>query len=184
MLDISYILCLFRCLSCHWIFSPLPCLLRYRIKHKKVDIRALKKWSRQILSGLVYLHGHDPPIIHRDLKCDNIFVNGNQGEVKIGDLGLATILDNARSAHSIIGNQFSCVTLCLFIWICSWIFLMLSLSFHRHTGIHGARTLWWRIQWACRHLCIWDVFTRACYIWVPILWMLQCSTDIQESFRC
>ena len=79
---------------------------RYRIKHKKVDIRALKKWSRQILSDLVYLHSHDPPVIHRDLKCDNIFVNGNQGEVKIGDLGLATILDNARSAHSIIGKEF------------------------------------------------------------------------------
>ncbi|XP_066360645.1 probable serine/threonine-protein kinase WNK2 isoform X2 [Miscanthus floridulus] len=79
-------------------------LRQYRIKHKKVDIRALKKWSRQILSGLVYLHSHDPPVIHRDLKCDNIFVNGNQGEVKIGDLGLATILDNARSAHSIIGT--------------------------------------------------------------------------------
>ncbi|NP_001136821.1 uncharacterized protein LOC100216969 [Zea mays] len=77
-------------------------LRQYRIKHKKVDIRALKKWSRQILSGLVYLHSHDPPVIHRDLKCDNIFTNGNQGEVKIGDLGLANILDNARSAHSII----------------------------------------------------------------------------------
>ncbi|KAG8090174.1 hypothetical protein GUJ93_ZPchr0011g27874 [Zizania palustris] len=79
-------------------------LRQYRIKHKKVDVRALKKWSRQILSGLVYLHSHDPPVIHRDLKCDNIFVNGNQGEIKIGDLGLATILDNARSAHSIIGT--------------------------------------------------------------------------------
>uniref|UniRef100_J3M388 non-specific serine/threonine protein kinase n=1 Tax=Oryza brachyantha TaxID=4533 RepID=J3M388_ORYBR len=79
-------------------------LRQYRIKHKKVDVRALKKWSRQILNGLVYLHSHDPPVIHRDLKCDNIFVNGNQGEVKIGDLGLATILDNARSAHSIIGT--------------------------------------------------------------------------------
>jgi WNK lysine deficient protein kinase len=78
---------------------------RYRIKHKKVDIRALKKWSRQILSGLQYLHSHDPPVIHRDLKCDNIFVNGNQGEVKIGDLGLATILDHARSAHCIIGKD-------------------------------------------------------------------------------
>ncbi|KAM0878338.1 hypothetical protein ACQ4PT_034933 [Festuca glaucescens] len=93
-------------------------LRQYRIKHRKVDIRALKKWSRQILSGLVYLHGHDPPIIHRDLKCDNIFVNGNQGEVKIGDLGLATILDNARSAHSIIGKQFIFLNLlyCFLIW--------------------------------------------------------------------
>lgn len=67
-------------------------------------MRALKKWSRQILEGLLYLHSHDPPVIHRDLKCDNIFVNGNQGEVKIGDLGLAAILRQARSAHSVIGK--------------------------------------------------------------------------------
>ncbi|KAJ6358820.1 hypothetical protein OIU76_000536 [Salix suchowensis] len=79
-------------------------LRQYRQKHKHVDLRALKKWSRQILEGLLYLHSHDPPVIHRDLKCDNIFVNGNQGEVKIGDLGLAAILQQARSAHSVIGT--------------------------------------------------------------------------------
>ncbi|CAN4085965.1 unnamed protein product [Withania somnifera] len=79
-------------------------LRQYRKKHKKVDLRALKNWSRQILEGLSYLHGHDPPVIHRDLKCDNLFVNGNQGEVKIGDLGLAAILRKARSAHSVIGT--------------------------------------------------------------------------------
>ncbi|KAK8557514.1 hypothetical protein V6N13_013782 [Hibiscus sabdariffa] len=79
-------------------------LRQYRKKHKHVDLRALKKWSRQILEGLLYLHGHDPPVIHRDLKCDNIFVNGNQGEVKIGDLGLAAILCQARAAHSVIGT--------------------------------------------------------------------------------
>lgn len=70
-----------------------------------VDLRALKKWSRQILEGLLYLHSHNPPIIHRDLKCDNIFVNGNHGEVKIGDLGLAAILYQAASAHSVIGED-------------------------------------------------------------------------------
>lgn len=79
-------------------------LRQYRKKHKHVDLRALKKWSRQILEGLSYLHSHDPPVIHRDLKCDNILVNGNQGEVKIGDLGLAAILQQARSAHSVIGT--------------------------------------------------------------------------------
>ncbi|KAF5743724.1 serine/threonine-protein kinase WNK3 isoform X1 [Tripterygium wilfordii] len=79
-------------------------LRQYRKKHKHVDLRALKKWSRQILEGLSYLHSHDPPVIHRDLKCDNIFVNGNQGEVKIGDLGMAAILRQARSAHSVIGT--------------------------------------------------------------------------------
>lgn len=49
------------------------------------------------MEGLNYLHSHDPPVIHRDLKCDNIFINGNQGEVKIGDLGLAAVL---RKSHA------------------------------------------------------------------------------------
>ncbi|MBA0735269.1 hypothetical protein Gogos_019133 [Gossypium gossypioides] len=78
-------------------------LRQYRKKHKKVDMKAVKSWARQILTGLVYLHSHDPPIIHRDLKCDNIFINGNQGEVKIGDLGLATVLEQSN-AKSVIGT--------------------------------------------------------------------------------
>ncbi|KAF5198748.1 Serine/threonine-protein kinase WNK8 [Thalictrum thalictroides] len=78
-------------------------LRQYRKKHKKVDIKAVKGWARQILTGLNYLHSHSPPIIHRDLKCDNIFINGNHGEVKIGDLGLATIMQQAN-ARSVIGT--------------------------------------------------------------------------------
>lgn len=78
---------------------------RYRKKYKRVDIRAIKIWARQILSALVYLHGHDPPVIHRDLKCDNIFVNGHLGQVKIGDLGLAAILRGSLTAHSVIGTR-------------------------------------------------------------------------------
>lgn len=76
-------------------------LVRYRLKHRRVNIRAVKHWCRQILKGLLYLHSHDPPVIHRDLKCDNIFVNGNQGEVKIGDLGLAAILRKSHAAHCV-----------------------------------------------------------------------------------
>ncbi|XP_058075308.1 probable serine/threonine-protein kinase WNK4 isoform X2 [Magnolia sinica] len=76
----------------------------YRRRYNRVDIRAVKNWARQILRGLVYLHGHDPPVIHRDLKCDNIFVNGHLGEVKIGDLGLAAILRGSQAAHSVIGT--------------------------------------------------------------------------------
>ncbi|ORX58150.1 kinase-like protein [Hesseltinella vesiculosa] len=53
------------------------------------NLKIVKRWSRQILKGLVYLHGHNPPIIHRDIKCDNIFINGAHGEVKIGDMGTA-----------------------------------------------------------------------------------------------
>lgn len=81
-------------------------LRQYRLKHKRVNIRAIKHWCRQILRGLLYLHSHDPPVIHRDLKCDNIFVNGNQGEVKIGDLGLAAILRKSHAAHCVGTPEF------------------------------------------------------------------------------
>ncbi|KAJ4966731.1 hypothetical protein NE237_018580 [Protea cynaroides] len=57
----------------------------YSKKHRKVDIKAEKGRARQILMGLDYLHSHNPPIIHEDLKCDNIFINGNCGKVRIGD---------------------------------------------------------------------------------------------------
>ncbi|KAL0338089.1 UNVERIFIED_CONTAM: putative serine/threonine-protein kinase WNK5 [Sesamum angustifolium] len=80
-------------------------LREYRKKYKRVNIRAIKDWARQILKGLDYLHSHDPPVIHRDLKCDNIFVNGHLGQVKIGDLGLAAILRGTSHAHSVIGNH-------------------------------------------------------------------------------
>ncbi|KAM7258324.1 hypothetical protein ACFE04_014065 [Oxalis oulophora] len=79
-------------------------LREYQRKYRRVDVRAIKSWARQILRGLVYLHCHDPPVIHRDLKCDNIFVNGHLGEVKIGDLGLAAVLQGSKSAHSVIGT--------------------------------------------------------------------------------
>ncbi|KAL7002319.1 non-specific serine,threonine protein kinase, partial [Sarracenia purpurea var. burkii] len=78
-------------------------LREYRKKHQSVDMKAIKNWARQILRGLDYLHCQNPPIIHRDLKCDNIFVNGNHGEVKIGDLGLATVLQQP-TAKSVIGT--------------------------------------------------------------------------------
>jgi len=112
---------LFDC-ALGWVEERVYLLSRYRQKHKHVDLRALKKWSKQILEGLLYLHSHDPPVIHRDLKCDNIFVNGNQGEVKIGDLGLAAILQQARSAHSVIGEDcfpVICMVFC-FILLFTW----------------------------------------------------------------
>ncbi|CAN0897493.1 Probable serine/threonine-protein kinase WNK11 [Linum grandiflorum] len=79
-------------------------LRNYRKKHRHVSLKALKKWSKQVLEGLVYLHNHEPCVIHRDLNCSNIFINGNIGQVKIGDLGFATIVGRSHVAHSIIGT--------------------------------------------------------------------------------
>ena len=49
----------------------------------------MKNWSRQILRGLLYLHSHDPPIIHRDLKSDNLLMAAKS--IKIADFGVARI---------------------------------------------------------------------------------------------
>ncbi|KAL2941615.1 putative serine/threonine-protein kinase WNK4 [Bienertia sinuspersici] len=77
---------------------------QYRKKHNIVNRKAIKNWAKQILKGLDYLHCHNPPIIHRDLKCDNIFVNGNSGKIKIGDLGLATMLQQGSMARAAGGT--------------------------------------------------------------------------------
>ncbi len=77
-----------------------------------MKIKVLRSWCRQILKGLHFLHTRSPPIIHRDLKCDNIFITGPTGSVKIGDLGLAT-LKRTSFAKSVIGTVkyfFNCIT--------------------------------------------------------------------------
>uniref|UniRef100_A0A803NEQ4 non-specific serine/threonine protein kinase n=1 Tax=Chenopodium quinoa TaxID=63459 RepID=A0A803NEQ4_CHEQI len=60
-------------------------------------IRAIKNWCRQILSALHYLHTHNPPITHRDIKCSNIFVKGNTSTIKLGDLGIAKIFESGST---------------------------------------------------------------------------------------
>lgn len=77
---------------------------RYLKRFKVMKPKVLRSWCRQILKGLLFLHTRTPPIIHRDLKCDNIFITGPTGSVKIGDLGLAT-LKRASFAKSVIGES-------------------------------------------------------------------------------
>lgn len=58
----------------------------------------MKRWCRQILHGLEFLHANQ--IIHRDIKCDNIFINGTTGDLRIGDLGLSTRITEERALQN------------------------------------------------------------------------------------
>lgn len=73
-----------------------------RIRYPKLKV--IKLWCREILLGLDYLHSQQPnPIVHRDLKCDNIFIMANTGQIRIADLGLSTTMSRSHIA-SVVGT--------------------------------------------------------------------------------
>ena len=76
---------------------------RFNRQDSSKRLKVIKNFANQILKGLAYLHGRSPPVIHRDLKCDNIYVTGQSGQVKIGDLGFATFKKQSF-AKSFIGT--------------------------------------------------------------------------------
>ena len=56
----------------------------------------LWKISSEILSGLDYLHSHN--IIHRDIKCLNLFITKDL-HIKIGDLGVSAFSSGGENFH-------------------------------------------------------------------------------------
>jgi len=60
-------------------------------RRKTVTEPETRYFVKQIVEACIYLH--EKHIIHRDLKLGNLFLN-DQMEIKIGDFGLATRIEN------------------------------------------------------------------------------------------
>ena len=61
---------------------------RYRFTAKRVAVIV-----KELISALYYLHHMNPPILHRDIKPDNILID-SRGHVKLTDFGWSNYIDD------------------------------------------------------------------------------------------
>lgn len=77
--------------------------LKSYLKRVKLPMETKVRITRDIAKGMEFLHGQPSPIVHRDLKCQNILVNAN-GCVKVSDFGLSKLTNKSMTVGSKIGS--------------------------------------------------------------------------------
>lgn len=63
--------------------------LAARVAQGPLPLEHCLNWMKQLASGLSFAHKRG--VVHQDVKADNIFIT-NEGDLKIGDFGLARLL--------------------------------------------------------------------------------------------
>jgi serine/threonine protein kinase len=65
---------------------------------KAFPFRWVMYWADQLLDALAYLHGHEPPIIHRDIKPQNLKLT-DENHIVLLDFGLSKDFDTKTTGN-------------------------------------------------------------------------------------
>src|SRR5688500_458190 len=81
---------------------------RIEVAQKPFPVSWVMFWADQLLDALSYLHSHEPPIIHRDIKPQNLKLT-DENHIILLDFGLSktstgqTHVSNSGSSGSVVG---------------------------------------------------------------------------------
>lgn len=78
-------------------------LLDFIISHGKLRERVARKFFRQLLSAVDYLHRHG--VVHRDLKIENVVVEA-PGRLRLLDFGLSNFYDGVKPLKTFCGSLY------------------------------------------------------------------------------
>lgn len=74
-----------------------------KIKVGKLSYEVAAQYVYELFDALAYIHGLTPPVIHRDIKLENILLDG-EGHVKLADFGWSNVMSNASLRETFCGT--------------------------------------------------------------------------------
>src|SRR5262249_51139827 len=68
-------------------------------QNRPFPLDAVIEWGRGVCDVLSHLHGRSPPVVHRDLKPDNIMLLEDGRSIKLIDFGTARDMGRSQKAQ-------------------------------------------------------------------------------------
>lgn len=73
------------------------------LKHEKLSKNKISELAFQLILSVYYLHNMNPPIIHRDIKLENILIDSKMN-VKLTDFGWSNYIENDAIRKTFCGT--------------------------------------------------------------------------------
>lgn len=79
-------------------------------KVKNTRLKVIKSWCKSILQGINYIHSHNA--LHKNIKCENIFIGKTDGNIRIGIIGSSFNVKLDVPSVDLIGFAYTVVEMC------------------------------------------------------------------------